>query len=52
MFIYTYISGLNLFTSIMLFSQTNEETTLEPVDNPENIEEAEPDMGIQITEGI
>ena len=36
----------------MLFSQTNEETTLEPVDNPENIEEAEPDMGIQITEGI
>lgn len=29
---------------------TIEETILEPLDNPENIEEAEPDMGIQITE--
>ena len=36
----------------MVFSQTIEETTLEPLDNPENIEEAEPDMGIQMTEGI
>ena len=36
----------------MLFSYTVEETTLEPLDNPENIEEAEPDMGVQIMEGI